>query len=201
LNCELVVDETIQQSEGQLIQYVSVYENAAAGMLSNIHSWPNIVDARIIAEGNDGALVELIVIDSSLVRSVVDSRAIPRHISANRGEGRIVAEVPPSTEPQQVIEVIRDRHPDSKLAARREYEGGPVLSESLFTERLFDELTDRQSESLITAFEEGYFDTPRKATADHCANALGISQSTFSQHLNVALYKILKSLLKFHEET
>lgn len=56
-------------------------------------------------------------------------------------------------------------------------------------------LTDRQREVLETAFEMGYFSYPMEANANECADALGISPSTFSEHCSTALTKLLASIL------
>lgn len=197
LDSELVLDDMLHQSGGNLIQFVSVYGNAALDVLSDAVERPDIVDAKVLGHFNtrgDAGLVELVTVGPSLARTVLKSRAFPRHISADRLGGRAVVEVPPSTDPQQVIEVFQDYHPDSKLIARREHETEAVVSESAFRERILSDLTDRQRETLVTAFKKGYFDTPRQTTAEECAAALDISQSTFSQHLNVAIYKVFCAL-------
>lgn len=57
------------------------------------------------------------------------------------------------------------------------------------------QLTDRQREVLATALEMGYFEYPREANASEVAAALGISASTFTEHLNAAQSKLLAELL------
>lgn len=44
-------------------------------------------------------------------------------------------------------------------------------------------LTPRQAEALWTAFEMGFFEYPRRANATEVAAELGVSRSTFSEHL------------------
>lgn len=57
-------------------------------------------------------------------------------------------------------------------------------------------LTDRQLEVLATAYEMGYFQRPKEANATEIADALGIVQSTFTEHLVAAQRKILSDLLE-----
>jgi len=200
LDCELVVDESIRQSGGNTILFVSVYDASATRVVSDALESTAAVDARHIGTADDGVLVELVVTSPSLARSVADSRAVAHHISAEQGTGHVVVEVPPSTTPQQVIEMFTERHADATLVARREHEPGPSLAASEFRERLLVDLTDRQREALQTAYRQGYFDVPRETTAGECAMTLGVSQSTFSQHLNVALRKVLDALLGANQE-
>jgi predicted DNA binding protein len=56
-------------------------------------------------------------------------------------------------------------------------------------------LTSRQREVLTRAYEMGYFEHPREATAGDVADALGISTSTFTEHLAAAQRKLLDDLL------
>lgn len=57
-------------------------------------------------------------------------------------------------------------------------------------------LTDRQREVLETAHEMGYFEYPKRANAGDVAAAIGISRSTFSEHLGAAQTKLLDSILE-----
>jgi hypothetical protein len=60
-------------------------------------------------------------------------------------------------------------------------------------------LTDRQREVLETAHEMGYYDHPKRANATEVADELGISQTTFSEHLAAAQCKLLSELLDASE--
>lgn len=56
-------------------------------------------------------------------------------------------------------------------------------------------LTTRQLDVLETAQTMGYFERPRQANATEVASELGVSLSTFSEHLAAAEAKILDDLL------
>jgi predicted DNA binding protein len=139
-------------------------------------------------------LLLLVGTGEALVTTVADSRAIPKYVSASNGIGRVVVAVPPSTDTQQVIDRFRAVHPDSTLLARREHDAGPLFADWSVQQQLIGDLTDRQYESLAVAYENGYFERPRRTTATECADKLGISQSTFSQHVQAGLEKILDTL-------
>jgi len=51
-------------------------------------------------------------------------------------------------------------------------------------------LTDRQKKAYELAVERGYYDYPRKITLNELAKMLGISYSTFQQHLRYAEKKL-----------
>lgn len=90
---------------------------------------------------------------------------------------------------QSVMETFRDRFPsvDVRQMLRPPLEG--TRDEQVFVNR--GALTDRQLEVLETAYERGYFERPKGANATELARTLGISQSTFTEHLVTAQRKLL----------
>ena len=52
-------------------------------------------------------------------------------------------------------------------------------------------LTSRQLQMLETAYEAGYFERPRQANATEIAAQFDIDPSTFREHVNVAISKML----------
>lgn len=57
------------------------------------------------------------------------------------------------------------------------------------------QLTDRQHETLETAYQMGYFDYPKGSNATEVAEALEISPSTLSELLFAAQRKIFEAIL------
>ena len=56
-------------------------------------------------------------------------------------------------------------------------------------------LTEKQQEAISLAFRFGYFDTPRKISADELAQKLGLSSSTLAVHLRRAERRLLAEML------
>ena len=61
-------------------------------------------------------------------------------------------------------------------------------------------LTTEQREALVTAFEEGYYNVPRDATATDIADELGISHQALSERFRRAYHQLLKAELIVNEE-
>lgn len=57
----------------------------------------------------------------------------------------------------------------------------------------FEGLTDRQTRSLIAAYEGGLLDVPARAQWDDVARREGLSRSTFGEHLRKAQLRILSN--------
>jgi hypothetical protein len=56
-------------------------------------------------------------------------------------------------------------------------------------------LTEKQQEAISLAFRLGYFETPRKVSADELAQKLGLSSSTLAVHLRRAERRLLAEML------
>jgi predicted DNA binding protein len=62
------------------------------------------------------------------------------------------------------------------------------------------DLTDRQREVLRHAFDVGYFERPRGASATELAEHFGVARATVTQHLRTAERKLLGEVLARHGE-
>jgi predicted DNA binding protein len=68
---------------------------------------------------------------------------------------------------------------------------GAVRDFPTATVHFFEGLTDRQSRSLVAAYESGLFDVPAKTSWDEVARREGLSRSTFGEHLRKGQLRIL----------
>jgi len=72
---------------------------------------------------------------------------------------------------------------------------------------LFSRLTDRQLQTLLTAYELGYYRTPRQTTTEELARSFHLTRPTCEEHLRKAENKIISSvaqhlkLLYYRERT
>ena len=62
---------------------------------------------------------------------------------------------------------------------------------------LLESLTDKQAYVLTAAYESGLFDVPAGVRMDKVAERVGLSRSTFGEHLRKAEYEVLKNLYPF----
>ncbi|MFC7057358.1 helix-turn-helix domain-containing protein [Halovenus salina] len=95
---------------------------------------------------------------------------------------------------QAIMDSFREEYPpvDVQRLLQPPLEGSP--EDRVFVNR--GKLTDRQREVLKVAFEMGYFRRPKGANATEIADALGIAQSTFTEHLVAAQRKLLTDILE-----
>ncbi|MEF8771637.1 helix-turn-helix domain-containing protein [Halodesulfurarchaeum sp.] len=118
---------------------------------------------------------------------IVDTQAIDGDLS-------IVFHAPTMNELRGAVTALRDNYDNvdvQRLVSSRDEEGSEDL---VFVDR--GELTERQREVLETAHSMGYFKHPKGSNAGEVAEALGITTSTFTEHLAAAQSKLLNSILE-----
>jgi RNA polymerase sigma factor (sigma-70 family) len=91
------------------------------------------------------------------------------------------------------MSMLEEQYPSVDLAARRDVPWDDI-SETDQPSILLDQLTDRQREVLRTAYYAGFFETPRKTSADGIAEMLEVSQPTVSRHLRRGQQRLLTGL-------
>lgn len=66
---------------------------------------------------------------------------------------------------------------------------------NFFIPTIFGELTEKQRGALELAFENGYYNYPRKASVEHLARIAKVPRSTFQEHLRKAEAKVLPAVM------
>jgi len=95
---------------------------------------------------------------------------------------------------RSVIDDLRAHYPEVDIRRLLRSTDDQAGHDLIFVDR--GSLTDRQREVLETAHGMGYFDHPKRANGGEVADALGISPSTFSEHLAAAQSKLLDAILE-----
>lgn len=87
-----------------------------------------------------------------------------------------------------------------ELASKRPLEVQPLLNSRAFgANALFHGLTERQMEALLLAYRHGHYREPRSLTAAAIAESVGLSRSTFEEHLRKAENRVIANLAPYLE--
>lgn len=96
-----------------------------------------------------------------------------------------------------LLEDVR-RFGEAELISLRNRENLDVVDQvGSVSVHLFAGLTDRQVEVLTTAYEEGLLDVPSHGSMDTAAKRVGISRSTFGEHLRKATFQLVSNAYPF----
>ncbi|PGF15343.1 DNA-binding protein [Natrinema sp. CBA1119] len=94
---------------------------------------------------------------------------------------------------QAVIGELRERYANLDVQRLLQSQQDHDERNLVFVDRSM--LTDRQTEVLETAHRMGYFEHPKRANAGEVAAELGITGTTFTEHLAAAQTKLLDAIL------
>ncbi|MFB6133198.1 MAG: bacterio-opsin activator domain-containing protein [Halanaeroarchaeum sp.] len=198
LGCSLELEWLSPVDEESVVEYFAIEGADPDAIVEYAENDPAIEDVDVISDG-DESLFRFEVKTSCVAGSVGEFGADLTDIRVENGMARVTAHLSRGGDVRALLEALREDHGDVEMLARREKER-PKRSLQEIRNTLEDELTERQREALQTAFIGGFFDWPREHSGEEIAAVMGISQSTFLQHLRVAERKVLGATLESREE-
>lgn len=137
-----------------------------------------------------------------LLGLILREEAIPNRLmlSADHFDG--VATVAEWEDFRRLADEIQEQFGQFELVSVNQTETtGAPLGGGQFSRVVRNELSRDQLAVLQTAYEMGYFDTPRKASADEIATELKIAQSTFSERLRFAENQLFNLVFSDDEDS
>ncbi|WP_340099740.1 PAS domain S-box protein [Salinibaculum salinum] len=129
--------------------------------------------------------------------TLLESGGIPQHVEAHADYTRAVVRLPQQLSVREFLARVQKTYPETELRSRHERTNTETGDSIRFT--LGAELTDRQREVLVTAYESGFFESPRETTGAELADLLDVSQPTVTHHLREAQRRLFAEL--FGDET
>jgi len=126
------------------------------------------------------------------VLSVVSAQAGYIHESViEDGNLHLTFHFAPNADIQQVIDGVKTAYPEATLLTRTRTVR-PDQQPHRPMEVLSERLTDRQLAALEAAYGAGFFNWPRDSSGEALADSLGISPSTYHQHLRKAQQTLME---------
>ncbi len=189
------MERVIARPDGSIRSFFVVEGLSAEEISALVDGSPAIDDAQLVAERNGRCLFSGTLTDESLSARLLEYGAVTTAMSADGESARVVLELPSGSNVREFVEVFEALYADSSLVSRRDRERSARTRDG-FEAELEERLTDRQLETLRTAYVSGFFETPRDSTGEEVAELLGITQPTFNHHLRAALRKLLSMLIE-----
>ncbi len=151
------------------------------------------VSASVVVEGEDGCLVSVTGSMGELVEGLAARGVEVTSLSAIGEGASLVLSVPAGCDGREVVSTVQSRFPAATLEAYRSSERS-VRTRREFVAALDADLTDRQRAALVRAHAAGFFETPRAVSGETLAASMGVSTSTFHEHLRAALGKVVSEV-------
>lgn len=198
-DCRLVMEKLLPREEGPHAQYYSVVGTDPDRALRRLEREDH-VEARLLVRYGSGGLFELQIEDCCPVCYLAKRGAVPISVTGTADGGTIVVELFPEDDPGDVVSRFLDEYSADLVAKRRKDDGTPLVTERELRDSMVDRLTERQREVLFAAFEAGYYERPRQTTGAELADQLGITSTTFQQHIRAAERKLVSFLVDYRSE-
>ncbi|WP_276247619.1 bacterio-opsin activator domain-containing protein [Haladaptatus sp. YSMS36] len=154
-----------------------------------------IANVQLVATGDDESLFELTLARESIVTDLANYGAKTQAITAHDRVGRMKIELPQEANVRQLVELVKKEYPGTELVSYREHDRRPTTKQE-FVMALRERLTERQLSTLQRAYVAGFFDWPRPVNGDDLAATMGVSRSTFHEHLRAAERKLCAELFE-----
>lgn len=193
-DCRCTLEGMAPGSEGKLLHYVTVSDVSLGRVVAAAEQSNQIQEHRLIEEGEERCLLE-VNMSASAPKRLVRAGACIQSAEADCGDTRIVAEVSPDADIRELVDVLRAIYPGLELASRQTVDR-PIQTATEFREGLGDRLTDQQRSSLRAAYFAGYYEWPRRSTAQEVADSMEITSPTLHHHLRHSHRKLLESLFE-----
>ncbi|GAA0248486.1 bacterio-opsin activator domain-containing protein [Haladaptatus pallidirubidus] len=194
----LILEGTVPLSGGNFLYYLRTEGVTPEEVKQAAETLTSVDESNVVSSHADAGLLVLTV-SESLVSLFVEIGAKVRTARAENGEKHIVVEVSPDADIRTLLDTIRSSHPDVELIAKREVDK-PVETQSDFRQSFASDLTDRQRAAFRAAYLAGYYDWPRKSTAENIADTMGIAPATLHQHLRKAEEKLASAFFTDRRE-
>ncbi len=200
LDCSMELAGSITGDDGNMLLFFTVEGADAETVVSAAERRPDVERATTITENEDDVLVEFATAEPSILTELAEYGAEVRAIHSADGRARLEIEVAHEPTARTVVDVLTERYDGTDLMAFRERERAPTTRGD-FVADLRDRLTDRQLTAIQKAYVSGYYEWPRTTSGDELAESMGITRSTFHQHLRAAQSKLVAALFPNNDPT
>ena len=200
LDCTIDIRDTIPASDEMLVHYASIQGASLDAFRDFTESADWTAKLRQVRQAEDppGGDVEIGLHRQSLAQTLVTEGAVVTTDTVTDGRAEIVCQLPLGDDIGSLVTRVQKSFPDTTLVSKRQYSPAMKSDTHAVGQMLGDtfeaELTDRQQQVLRAAMYAGYFESPRKSTATEIADALSLTQSTFSYHLRNAQRTLFEQL-------
>jgi PAS domain S-box-containing protein len=190
------LDRLVPVDDGKYLVYATLDGASPTTTKTAVAANGSVEDVQVVHEDDDadGGVI-VVTMWESLVSYLADAGGKVHTTETADGSLRVVVDVSPSTDIGQLVDGAVEAFPEARLVSKRQV-ARPVKRTRAIAETVESQLTERQLAALQAAYQGGYFERPRRQTAEDVAETMGISASTFHQHLRIALETVLTELFE-----
>jgi PAS domain S-box-containing protein len=182
-----------QDGDGRPTLLVDV-SGADADAVADAADAPAVADVTTVAATDDGCVLAVTVSSSSLVATLAARGVRVQSFAAEPGEATLTLRLSAPQDGRTIFDTVAAHHPGASFDAIRR-ESPAVTTPRELAASVEDRLTDRQATALRRAAAAGFFDADRSVSGETIAESMSLAPSTFHQHLQAALSKVVDAVL------
>ncbi|WP_101296948.1 PAS domain-containing protein [Halegenticoccus soli] len=189
----ITLDRTVPVGGGTYLEYGTATEDAVDALETLVERLPHWEDVTILSRRFGDTTFELRLSKPPVVSAVASHGGYVKEATIEDGDYHMTIHLPPSVDVRDVTRTVQSAYPEIEMVTRRQIartDEAPKRIERTFTE----DLTDHQRTALEVAFHSGFFEWPRDSSGEEVAASLGVSPSTFHQHVRLAEKKLFGAL-------
>lgn len=186
--------ELTPQPDGSTQALFSLTDPPVEEILALESEFVSVDSLSVIEQGCDEQLFRVTLSGQTVAASLLDCGGIPSSVVAAPGETTASVHLSREIDVRVFIDRISQQYPEIELRSRQNIDA-TATSENEIRAVIDEDLTDRQREVLLTAYESGYFKSPRDTTGEQLAALLDLSQPTVTHHLREAQRRLYEALL------
>lgn len=188
-------ESTVAMGDGVFVVYCTATEMMTDELrqLTDVEEIRHIDDVTVLEEHDGELRLEVTMVDPPVLSAVANNGGYVSNVTISGAGTTMTVHIAADQEVSAVIDRITAAEPDAEMLRRRQRMRPDRSVDRLF-QSLPDTLTERQRTVLDTAYFMGYFDWPRRNSGPEVADCLGVSSSTFHQHLRKAERKLLDAV-------
>jgi len=188
-------DSTLDLGDGEFLVYCTATGVSDDEMQTLQESGPlqHVEDVTVLSEGADELSLEVRMADPPMLSTIANLGGYVSNVTIADGGITMTVNLAADQDVSAAIDRITSVEPDIEILRRHQMRR-PDSSVDGSLHSLPDQLTDRQRAALEAAYFTGYLDWPREKTGTEVADTLGVSSSTFHQHLRKAERKLLDAV-------
>lgn len=188
----ITVHGTLPHGGDELIQYLTVEGATAETVCDAASAHEQVSDVTVVDE--DGTTrIQTVVAGPTPEADLARFGVVVRSTSVTSSRTLVRVELPAKQELRSLVETLEREYGPASMVSCVEADRSDATS---LGTRAVDtrSLTDKQAAALEAAFHHGYFEQPRKSSATEIAESLGITHSTYLQHLRTAQQKVFEEV-------
>ncbi|MFC4551175.1 MULTISPECIES: bacterio-opsin activator domain-containing protein [Halorussus] len=189
----MTLDRTVPVGDEVYLEYGTATGEMRAVLDALVERLDHWTDLTFLDEAGGETAFELRLAEPSVVSAIASHGGSVERTVVGDGDFEVTVELPPSVDVRHVADAVESVYPHVELLTRRRVSrtaSGPERHR----EFELGDLTERQRSALEVAYRTGYFEWPRRSSGEEVADSLGVSSSTFHQHVRRAEQRLLAAL-------